>query len=58
MYRPPQPGNSITDTLLAIFASKLVAHVTSGRAIWMFNLAAGSVFVLAGAYLLTLERPR
>ena len=48
----------VVEVLLAIFASKLVARVTSGMALRMFNRATGSVFVLAGAYLLTLERPR
>ena len=32
--------------------------MTSGAGTRMFNRATGSVFVLAGAYLLTLERPR
>ena len=31
---------------------------TSGTGMRMFNRATGGVFVLAGAYLLTLERPR
>ena len=48
----------VVEVLLAIFASKLVAHVTSGVGMRMFNRATGGVFVLAGAYLLTLERPR
>ena len=48
----------VVEVLLAIFASKLVARVASGAGIRMFNRATGSVFVLAGAYLLTLERPR
>ena len=48
----------VVEVLLAIFASKLVARVTSGMALRMFNRATGSLFVLAGAYLLALERPR
>ena len=48
----------VVEILLAAFASKLAAHVTSGAGTRMFNRATGSVFVLAGAYLLTLERPR
>ena len=48
----------VVEILLAVFASKLAAHVTSGTGARMFNRATGGVFVLAGAYLLTLERPR
>ena len=48
----------VVEILLAAFASKLAARVTSGAGTRMFNRATGSVFVLAGAYLLTLERPR
>ena len=48
----------VVEVLLAAFASKLAARVTSGAGTRMFNRATGSVFVLAGAYLLTLERPR
>ena len=42
----------VVEILLAAFASKLAAHVTSGAGTRMFNRATGSVFVLAGAYLL------
>ena len=48
----------VVEVLLAAFASKLAAYVTSGAGTRMFNRATGGVFVLAGAYLLTLERPR
>ena len=48
----------VVEVLLAVFASKLIARVATGTGMRMFNRAAGSVFVLAGAYLLTLERPR
>ena len=48
----------IVEILLAAFASKLAAHVTSGTGTRVFNRVTGGVFVLAGAYLLTLERPR
>ena len=48
----------VVEVLLAAFASKLAAYVTSGTGMCMFNRATGGVFVLAGAYLLTLERPR
>lgn len=48
----------VVEIMLAIFASKLVARVASGTGMRIFNRATGSVFVLAGVYLLTLERPR
>ena len=48
----------VVEVLLAIFASKFVARVASGTGLRMFNRATGSVFVLGGVYLLTLERPR
>ena len=48
----------IVEILLAAFASKLAARVTSGTGTRVFNRVTGGVFVLAGAYLLTLERPR
>jgi len=48
----------VVEIVLAVFASKLAAYVTSGTGMRMFNRATGGVFVLAGAYLLTLERPR
>ena len=48
----------VVEIVLAAFASKLTAYVTSGTGMRMFNRATGGVFVLAGAYLLTLERPR
>ena len=48
----------IVEILLAAFASKLAAHMTSGTGTRVFNRVTGGVFVLAGAYLLTLERPR
>ena len=48
----------VVEVMLAIFASKLVARVASGTGMRIFNRATGSVFVLAGVYLLTLERPR
>ena len=48
----------VVEILLAAFASKLAAHMTSGTGARLFNRATGGVFVLAGAYLLTLERPR
>ena len=48
----------VVEIVLAAFASKLAAYVTSGTGMRMFNRATGGVFVLAGAYLLTLERPR
>ena len=47
----------VVEVLLAAFASRLAAYVASGRGMRMFNRATGGVFVLAGAYLLTLERP-
>ena len=48
----------VVEVLLAAFASKLAAYVAGGTGMRMFNRATGGVFVLAGAYLLTLERPR
>ena len=48
----------VVEIVLAVFASKLAAYVASGTGMRMFNRATGGVFVLAGAYLLTLERPR
>ena len=48
----------VVEIVLAAFASRLAAYVTSGTGVRMFNRATGGVFVLAGAYLLTLERPR
>ena len=48
----------VVEILLAAFASKVAAHMTSKTGTRMFNRATGGVFVLAGAYLLTLERPR
>ena len=48
----------IVEVLLATFASKLAAFLSNGAGMRMFNRATGGVFVLAGAYLLTLERPR
>ena len=48
----------VVEILLAAFASRLAARVTGGTGARLFNRATGSVFVLAGAYLLTLERPR
>ena len=48
----------VVEVLLATFASKLAAFLSSGAGMRMFNRATGGVFVLAGAYLLTLERPR
>ena len=48
----------VVEILLAVFASKLAARVTGGTGARLFNRATGGVFVLAGAYLLTLERPR
>ena len=48
----------VVEVLLAAFASKVAAHMTSKTGTRMFNRATGGVFVLAGAYLLTLERPR
>ena len=48
----------VVELVLAASASKLAAHLTSGTGMRMFNRATGGVFVAAGAYLLTLERPR
>ncbi|MCY3789042.1 MAG: LysE family translocator [Gemmatimonadetes bacterium] len=48
----------VVEILLAIFASQLVARVATSTGMRMFNRATGGVFVLAGAYLLTLEHPR
>ncbi len=48
----------IVEIALAIFASRLVARVATSTSMRMFNRATGGVFVLAGAYLLTLEHPR
>ncbi len=46
------------EVLLATFASRLSAYLANGAGMRLFNRATGGVFVLAGAYLLTLERPR
>jgi len=48
----------VVEVLLAAFASKLTAYLSSGAGMHLFNRVTGGVFVLAGAYLLTLERPR
>ena len=48
----------VVEVLLATFASKLAVFLSNGAGMRMFNRATGGVFVLAGAYLLTLERPR
>lgn len=48
----------VIELLLATMANKVVAHMSNGAVMRVFNRATGSVFVLAGAYLLTLERPR
>ena len=48
----------VVEVLLATFASKLATFLSNGAGMRMFNRATGGVFVLAGAYLLTLERPR
>ena len=48
----------VVEVVLAATASSLAARVTSGTGMGMFNRSTGGVFVLAGAYLLTLERPR
>ena len=48
----------VVEVLLATFASKLAAFLSNGTGMRLFNRATGGVFVLAGAYLLTLERPR
>ena len=46
------------EVLLATFASRLSAYLANGAGMRLFNRVTGGVFVLAGAYLLTLERPR
>ena len=48
----------VVEVLLAAFASRLTAYLANGAGMRLFNRATGGVFVLAGAYLLTLERPR
>jgi threonine/homoserine/homoserine lactone efflux protein len=48
----------VVEVLLATFASRLAAYFTNGAGMRLFNRVTGGVFVLAGAYLLTLERPR
>ena len=48
----------VVEVLLATFASRLAAFLSNGAGMRLFNRATGGVFVLAGAYLLTLERPR
>ena len=48
----------VVEVLLATFASRLAAYLTNGAGMRLFNRATGGVFVLAGTYLLTLERPR
>ena len=48
----------VVEVLLATFASRLSAYLANGVGMRIFNRATGGVFVLAGAYLLTLERPR
>ena len=48
----------VVEIVLAVFASQLAARVTGGTGARLFNRVTGGVFVLAGAYLLTLERPR
>ena len=48
----------VVEVLLATFASKLAAFLSNGVGMRIFNRATGGVFVLAGGYLLTLERPR
>ena len=48
----------VVEVLLATFASKLAAFLSNGAGMRIFNRATGGVFVLAGAYLLSLERPR
>ena len=44
----------VVEVLLAAFASKVAARLTGKTGARMFNRATGGVFVLAGAYLLTL----
>ena len=48
----------VVEVLLATFASRLSAYLANGAGMRLFNRVTGGVFVLAGAYLLTLERPR
>ena len=48
----------VVELLLAAFANKVAARMSSGAGMRVFNRATGGVFVLAGTYLLTLERPR
>ncbi len=48
----------VVEVLLATFAGRIAARLASGKSVRMFRGTAGGVFVLAGAYLLTLERPR
>ena len=48
----------VVEILLAAMANRAAAYMANGAGMQLFNRATGSVFVLAGAYLLTLERPR
>ena len=48
----------VVEILLARFASRFAALVTNSTGTRIFNSATGSMFVVAGAYLLALERPR
>ena len=48
----------VVEVLLAAMANRAAAYMSNGAGMQVFNRATGSVFVLAGAYLLTLERPR
>lgn len=46
------------EVVLASFANRIAAYAGSGGRLRLFNRATGGVFVLAGAYLLAMDRPR
>jgi len=48
----------IVEILLALFSSKIATYGKSGKGLAAFTNITGGVFVLAGAYLLTMERPK
>jgi homoserine/homoserine lactone efflux protein len=48
----------VLETLLASFANKVANYAKSVRSLQVFNRITGGTFVLAGVFLLTLERPK